>query len=163
MSELFELRSSPIHGQGVFALRRIRKGKRLIEYIGERITPEAADLRYDDDAMDSPHTFLFTVDAQTIIDAAVGGNEARFINHSCDPNCEAVDDGGRIFIETIRNIRPGEELVYDYHLERDGRWRKEWEGRYACRCGAPNCRGTLLVKPRKPKKKTEFPYSLQTK
>ena len=154
MSDLFELRSSPIHGQGVFALRRIRKGRRLIEYLGERITPEAADLRYDDDAMDSPHTFLFTVDAQTIIDAAVGGNEARFINHSCNPNCEAVDDGGRIFIETIRNIRPGEELSYDYHLERDGRWRKEWAARYACRCGAPNCRGTLLVKPRKPRKKS---------
>jgi uncharacterized protein len=154
MAELFELRSSPIHGRGVFALRRIRKGKRLIEYIGERITPEAADLRYDDDAMDKPHTFLFTVDAQTIIDAAVGGNEARFINHSCDPNCEAVDDDGRIFIETIRNIRPGEELAYDYHLERDGRWRKEWAVRYACRCGAPNCRGTLLVKPKRPKKKS---------
>ena len=154
MSDPFELRSSPIHGQGVFALRRIRKGRRLIEYIGERITPEAADLRYDDDAMDKPHTFLFTVDAQTIIDAAVGGNEARFINHSCDPNCEAVDDGGRIFIETIRNIRPGEELSYDYHLERDGRWRKEWAVRYACRCGAANCRGTLLVKPKRPGKKS---------
>jgi uncharacterized protein len=154
MTDLFELRSSPIHGQGVFALRRIRKGKRLIEYIGERITPEAADRRYDDDAMDNPHTFLFTVDAQTIIDAAVGGNAARFINHSCDPNCEAVDDDGRIFIETIRNIRPGEELAYDYHLERDGRWRKEWAVRYACRCGAPNCRGTLLVKPKRPKKKS---------
>ena len=155
MSELFELRSSPIHGQGVFALRRIRKGKRLIEYVGERITPAAADLRYDDDAMESPHTFLFTVDAHTVIDAAVDGNEARFINHSCNPNCEAVDDDGRIFIETIRNIRPGEELSYDYHLERDGRWRKEWAERYACRCGAPNCRGTLLVKPVRPKKKSE--------
>src|SRR5260370_26096348 len=115
MSELFELRSSPIHGQGVFALRRIRKGRRLIEYTGERITPEAADLRYDDDAMDNPHTFLFTVDAQTIIDAAVGGNEARFINHSCDPNCEAVDDGGRIFIETIRNLLPRAELSDHAH------------------------------------------------
>jgi uncharacterized protein len=153
MPTLYELRSSPIHGQGVFALRRIRKGQRLIEYIGERITPDEADRRYDDDAMASPHTFLFTVDADTIIDAAVGGNEARFINHSCDPNCEAVDEDGRIFIETIRNIQPGEELSYDYHLERDGRWRKEWAERYACRCGAANCRGTLLVKPVRPKKK----------
>ena len=149
----FELRSSTIHGQGVFAVRRIHKGTRLIEYVGERISPEAADLRYDDDAMVVPHTFLFTVDAHTVIDAAVGGNEARFINHSCNPNCEAVDDDGRIFIEAIRNIRPGEELTYDYHLERDGRWRKEWAERYACRCGAPNCRGTLLVKPKKPKKR----------
>ena len=154
MSQPFELRSSPIHGQGVFAVRRIRKGTRLIEYIGERIAPETADLRYDDDAMTIPHTFLFTVDAHTVIDAAVGGNEARFINHSCNPNCEAVDDDGRIFIEAIRNIRPGEELTYDYHLERDGRWRKEWAERYACRCGAPNCRGTLLVKPKQPKPRT---------
>ena len=149
MPAAFELRSSAIHGQGVFALRRIHKGQRLIEYTGERITPDEADRRYDDDAMDIPHTFLFTVDARTVIDAAVGGNEARFINHSCNPNCEGVDDGGRIFIETVRNIRPGEELTYDYHLERDGRWRKEWVQRYACRCGAPNCRGTLLVKPKR--------------
>ena len=153
MPVLFELRSSPIHGRGAFALRRIRKGTRLIEYIGERISPEEADRRYDDDAMDRPHTFLFTVDAHTVIDAAVGGNEARYINHSCDPNCEAVDDAGRIFIEAVRNIRPGQELAYDYHLERDGRWRKEWAERYACRCGAPNCRGTLLVKPKRPKRK----------
>jgi SET domain-containing protein len=150
---VFELRSSAIHGQGVFALRRIHKGQRLIEYTGERITPDEADRRYDDDAMDIPHTFLFTVDARTVIDAAVGGNEARFINHSCNPNCEAVDDGGRIFIESIRNIRAGEELTYDYHLERDGRWRKEWTQRYACCCGAPNCRGTLLVKPKRPLQK----------
>ncbi len=153
MSLPFEPRSSPIHGQGVFAVRPIHKGKRLIEYIGERITPAAADLRYDDDAMGRPHTFLFTIDAHTVIDAAVGGNAARFINHSCDPNCEAVDDGGRIFIESVRTIRPGEELTYDYHLERDGRWRKEWAQRYACRCGAPNCRGTLLVKPKRPGKR----------
>ena len=153
MPVLFELRSSPIHGRGAFALRRIRKGARLIEYIGERVSPEEADRRYNDDAMDRPHTFLFTVDAHTVIDAAVGGNAARFINHACDPNCEAVDDDGRIFIEAVRNIRPGQELTYDYRLERDGRWRKEWAERYACRCGAPNCRGTLLVKPKRPKKK----------
>src|SRR5258708_25679136 len=104
--------------------------------------------------MAKPDAFRFTVDAQTSIDAAVGGTEARFINHPCDPNCEAVDDGGRIFIETIRNIRPGEELSYDYPLEREGRWRKEWAVRYACRCGAPNCRGTLLVKPKRPGKKS---------
>jgi hypothetical protein len=152
MPPLFEVRQSPIHGRGVYALRPLRKGKRLIEYLGERITPEEADERYDDDALEIPHTFLFTIDARTVIDAAVDGNEARFINHSCDPNCEAVDEDGRIFIEVIRNIRPGEELTYDYHLERDGHWRPEWAERYACRCGAQNCRGTLLVKPKRPGK-----------
>ena len=151
MPNPFEVRSSPIHGRGVYALRPLRKGRRLIEYVGERITPAEADRRYDDDALDSPHTFLFTVDAHTVIDAAVDGNAARFINHSCAPNCEAVNDDGRIFIEVIHGIHPGDELTYDYHLERDGRWRPEWAARYACRCGAPNCRGTLLSKPKRPK------------
>ncbi len=145
----FAIRASPIQGRGAFALRRIRKGTRLIEYTGERITPAEADERYDDDAMASPHTFLFTVNKRTVIDAAVGGNEARFINHSCDPNCEAVDDHGRIFIEAVRTIQPGEEITYDYHLERPGPYRAEWARRYACRCGAKNCRGTLLVPPRR--------------
>ena len=149
----FEVHSSPIHGRGVYALRPLHKGRRLIEYLGERITPEEADRRYDDDALEIPHTFLFTVDKHTVIDAAVDGNEARYINHSCDPNCEAVDDDGRIFIEVIRSIRPGQELTYDYHLERDGHWRAEWAERYLCRCGAPNCRGTLLFKPKRPGKK----------
>ena len=153
MPSLLEVRSSPIHGRGVYALRPLRKGKRLIEYVGERITPEEADRRYDDDALENPHTFLFTVDTRTVIDAAVDGNETRFINHACDPNCEAVDEDGRIFIEVIRRIRAGEELTYDYHLERDGHWRPEWAERYACRCGAANCRGTLLVKPKRPGKK----------
>jgi SET domain-containing protein len=143
-----EVRPSPIQGQGVFAVRRIRKGTRILEYTGERITPEEADRRYDDDAVERPHTFLFTVNKRTVIDGAVHGNEARFINHSCDPNCEAVDDDGRIFIEALRTIQPGEELTYDYYLERPGRYRKEWEKRYACHCGAPNCRGIMLL-PRK--------------
>ncbi len=149
----FELRASPIEGTGVFATRRIRRGVRLIEYTGERISDAEADRRYDDDAVDEPHTFLFTVDADTVIDGAVDGNEARFINHSCAPNCEAVDDDGRIFIEALRNIRPGEELVYDYRLERDGHWRKEFTARYACRCGAATCRGVLLIRPKRPRKR----------
>ncbi len=141
----FEVRASPIQGRGAFALRRIRKGTRVIEYTGERITPAEADRRYDDDKMDRPHTFLFTVGKRTVIDAAVGGNDARFINHSCDPNCEAVDVDGRIFIEALRTIQPGEELTYDYHLERPGPYRAEWARRYACHCGSPKCRGTMLA------------------
>jgi uncharacterized protein len=146
----FELRDSPIQGRGAFATRRIRRGARILEYVGERISDAEADRRYDDDAMEHPHTFLFTVDANTVIDGAVGGNAGRFMNHSCDPNCEAVDEDGRIFIEALRNIRVGEELVYDYRLERDGHWRKEFAERYACRCGAPNCRGVLLIRPKRP-------------
>lgn len=146
----FEVRASPIQGLGVFATRRIRRGTRIIEYTGERISDAEADRRYDDDAVDHPHTFLFTVDAHTVIDGAANGNAARFINHACDPNCEAVDDGGRIFIEALRHIRAGEELLYDYRLERAGRWRNVFAERYACRCGAANCRGVLLIRPKRP-------------
>lgn len=145
----FEIRRSSIQGRGAFALRRLRVGTRLIEYVGERITPEAADERYDEDLGVRHHTFLFSVDSKTVIDAAVDGNEARFINHSCNPNCEAVDEDGRIFIEVIRTIQPGEELSYDYQYERDEEYDEEWEAHYICKCGAENCRGTILAPPKK--------------
>lgn len=147
--DYFTIRASSIQGRGAFALRRIRKGTRIIEYTGERITPEEADARYDDDAMDRPHTFLFTVNKRVVIDGALHGNEAKYINHSCDPNCEAIDDGGRIFVEALRTIQPGDELTYDYRLHRPGPFRKKWIRQYACHCGAPNCRGTLLVLPKR--------------
>lgn len=146
----FELRSSPIQGLGAFAVRRIRKGTRVIEYTGERITPAEADARYDDEAMERHHTFLFAVDRRTVIDAAVQGNDARFINHSCAPNCRAVDDGGRIFIEAIHNIQPGVELTYDYSYDLPWSQRKN----YPCRCGAPACRGTIVKPPKKRKKRS---------
>ncbi|MBX6331659.1 MAG: SET domain-containing protein-lysine N-methyltransferase [Gemmatimonadaceae bacterium] len=149
----FEVRASRIQGRGAFALRRIRKGTRIIEYTGEAISHEEADRRYDDDAMERHHTFLFTLDDKTVIDAARGGNEARFINHSCDPNCEAVIEDGHIYIEAIRTIQPGEELVYDYQYERAPDADESDEARYPCRCGSPKCRGTILA-PAKPKKKT---------
>ncbi len=150
----FELRPSPIAGTGVFATRCILKGTRIIEYAGERISHAEANTRYDEEAMHSPHTVLFTVDRKTVIDAGVSGNEARFINHSCEPNCEAVKDKGRIYIEALRDIQPGDELTYDYHLEYSGRYQREWRERYACRCGAPSCKGTMLL-PRPPRKKKE--------
>jgi SET domain-containing protein len=141
---LFEVRASTIQGQGVFATRRIRKGTRIIEYIGERIDDAEADARYDDDAMKRHHTFLFGIDQDTYIDAARGGNESRLINHSCDPNCAAYEEDRRIYIEAIRTIRPGEELSYDYRLEREGRPKASWKLLYPCHCGSENCRGTML-------------------
>ena len=146
------MRASPIQGLGAFARRPIPKGTRLVEYVGERISPAEADARYDDDLQEHSHTFLFTVNRNVIIDAAHDGNEARFINHSCDPNCEAVIEDKRVFIESVRDIAPGQELTYDYHLEREGRFQAEWKQKYACHCGAPNCRG-ILLEPRKPRKK----------
>lgn len=146
-ADLIRVQASPIHGHGVFAARRIRKGTRIIEYTGERISHAEADARYQDDEHERPHVLLFIVDDETVIDAANGGNEARFINHSCAPNCEAVVEGDRVFIEAVADIPPGAELTYDYNLEREGRNRAAWERRYACNCGSPKCRGTML-KPR---------------
>jgi uncharacterized protein len=139
-----ETRDSGIHGRGVYATRPIRKGTRIIEYLGERISHGEADRRYEVKGDDDGHTFLFIASRRTVIDAGVNGNEARFINHSCAPNCETVIENGRVFIEAIRHIQAGEELGYDYQLT--------WESTddplelalYACRCGAKQCRGTML-------------------
>jgi SET domain-containing protein len=144
-NKYFQLRRSKIQGQGAFATRPIKRGTRIIEYIGERITHDEADKRYDDTGMGRHHTFLFSIDRRMVIDAAVGGNDARFINHSCAPNCEAVDDKKRIYIEAITDIAEGEELTYDYAYERDGTEDEEWERLYMCKCGAPTCRGTILA------------------
>jgi uncharacterized protein len=148
---LFELRDSPIQGLGAFATRRIRKGTRIIEYTGEHITQDEADERYDDEAMARHHTFLFTLDENTVIDAAVDGNEARFINHSCEPNCEALIEDGKIFIFALKDIPPSQELSYDYAYERAEGMDEESEEIYTCRCGTKSCRGTILAPPEPPK------------
>jgi SET domain-containing protein len=141
----FELRTSEIQGTGAFATRTIRKGTRIIEYLGQRISWRTADKRYDDEKMSRHHTFLFTVDDKTCIDAGMNGNDARFLNHSCDPNCEAINDRKRIFIEAKKTIPAGTELVYDYQYERTDDHTAADERFYKCRCGSPNCRGTILA------------------
>lgn len=141
-----ELRTSDIQGTGAFASRPIKKGTRVVEYLGQRISWRTADKRYDDTGMSRHHTFLFTIDDKVVIDGAVNGNAARYINHSCDGNCEAVADRKRIFIEARRNIRAGEELLYDYQYERTDDHTDEDEALYACRCGAPACRGSILAR-----------------
>jgi len=144
----FEIRQSPIQGQGAFATEPIAAGTRLIEYAGERLTPAEADARYPDDSSDRHHTFLFAIDDEVVIDAAVNGNEARFINHSCDPNCDAVIDDARIWIEALRDIEPGEELAYDYAYVLKERHSPAAKRRYPCHCGAATCRGTILARKR---------------
>jgi SET domain-containing protein len=148
----FEVRQSAIQGKGAFATRNIRKGTRLVEYVGQRITWRTADKRYDDEKMGRHHTFLFTVDDKIVIDAAVNGNDARFLNHSCDGNCEAISDRKRIFIDARRSIKAGDELLYDYQYERTDDHTEEDEKFYACRCGSPKCRGSILA-PKPPAKK----------
>jgi len=140
------LRHSPIHGRGVFALRKIDKGVRIIEYTGERISHDECDCRYP--AYDSSHTMLFTVDKNAVIDATRIGNSARWINHSCRPNCESVDEDGRIYIEATRAIRAGEELTYDYNLVLEERHTPAAKRENPCFCGEKRCRGTLLGRKR---------------
>jgi hypothetical protein len=149
----FEIRKSSIQGRGAFATRQIRKGQRLIEYTGDRITPEEGDRRYIEDGMRRHHTFLFTVDKDTCIDGKRGGNESRYINHSCDPNCEAVIEDGRIFIFAKKAMAPGTELTYDYQYERTPEHTQEDEEFYRCLCGSPKCRGTILAPPKRTRAK----------
>lgn len=144
----FEIRPSPVQGLGAFATRVIPAGTRLIEYAGERLTPAQADARYPDVPGERHHTFLFAIDDDVVIDAAVDGNDARFINHSCDPNCDALIDDSRIWIETIRDVAPGEELAYDYAYELEERHTPAAKRRYPCSCGSAKCRGTILARKR---------------
>jgi SET domain-containing protein len=146
---MIEVRRSRVHGRGVFALRRIRKGTRIIEYLGDRISHREADRRYESKGPDDGHTFLFIVDRGVVIDGGTHGNDARFINHGCDPNCESTIEDRRIFIEAIRTIQPGEELTYDYQIGRDRTDPPNVDEVFACHCGSPKCRGSMLWPPKR--------------
>ena len=145
-----EVRRSGVHGKGVFALVDIPKGERIIEYVGEIISWNEAQRRHPHDPSDPNHTFYFHIDEDHVIDALFGGNSSRWINHSCDGNCEADEVNGRVFIRALRDIAPGEELNYDYGLMLDERYTKKLKAEYPCYCGAASCRGTLLAPKRGP-------------
>jgi SET domain-containing protein len=140
-----QVRRSGVHGKGVYALQPIRKGEALLEYAGELITWKEALRRHPHDPSDPDHTFYFHIDDDHVIDAKVGGNSSRFINHGCDPNCTADEDGERVFIKAARNIRAGEELLYDYGLIIDERYTPKLKKQFECRCGSRKCRGTMLA------------------
>ncbi len=151
----FEIRPSPMQGLGAFATRFIPAGTRLIEYAGERLTVAESEARYPDVPGERHHTFLFAIEdevdgewIEVVVDAAVNGNEARFINHSCDPNCDAVVEDARIWIDTIRDVQPGEELAYDYAFVLPERHTPAAKRRFPCHCGSARCRGTMLAKKR---------------
>jgi SET domain-containing protein len=150
---MFEVRNSKVHGLGVFATRRIRKGTRIVEYLGERVSHAEADRRYESKDANDNHTFLFIVDRKTVIDAGVDGNDARYFNHSCDPNCESVVENRRVFIEATRTIEPGEEMTYDYQIQREKEDPPNIDEIFACRCGFAKCRGTMLWPDKKPETK----------
>src|SRR5688500_8653908 len=159
-SPLIEVRNSDVHGRGVFAVAPIRKGTRILEYLGDRISHDAADTRYEDHDENDNHTFLFIVDKHTVIDAAVGGNDARYINHQCSGNCESVIVNRRVFIDAVRDIAAGQELGYDYEIGRDKDDPPNVDEIYACRCGSPQCRGTMLWPAKKPEPRRRTPKRL---
>lgn len=151
----FAIRSSKIQGKGAFSTRRIAKGARIIEYLGECIEEGEADVRYPDDEMGRHHTFLFSIgDGSRVLDAGPIDWPAKYINHSCDPNCEAIEEeDGRVFISALKNVPAGAELSYDYAYERTAEHTDADEKLYVCRCGSPKCRGTIMAPPKPAKKK----------
>jgi SET domain-containing protein len=148
------VRQSTLHGNGVFAARRIPAGTRIVEYGGRRITNEQADALHPVNPDDPFHTFFFALSSGKVIDGGDRGNDARWINHSCSPNCEARENakGERVHIVALRDIEPGEELFYDYGLVMEERLTKKLKAQYRCLCGTPACRGTMLALPEKKEK-----------
>ena len=140
-----QVRRSGVHGKGMFALAPLAAGEVVIEYTGEVITWREALRRHPHDPSDPDHTFYFHIDEKHVIDAKVGGNSARWINHACEPNCEADEQDGRIFITALRDIAPGEELSYNYGLVIDERYTPKLKKQFECRCGSAGCRGTMLA------------------
>jgi uncharacterized protein len=140
----YSVRNSPIHGRGVFALTPISRGTRIVEYKGELITDDEADRRYAHLHEHSPHTMLFSLENKLVIDATRRGNSGRWVNHSCAPNCQVEEEGTKIFIDACRDIRPGEELTYDYNLQLGEPHTRAAQRAHACFCGTRRCRGTML-------------------
>jgi SET domain-containing protein len=141
-----EVRDSAIQGRGVFAARRIPEGTWIVQYTGELISHEESDRRHDAAVAARHHTFHFILDEAHVIDATEHGSDARYINHSCEPNCEALydEEDREIWIVAVRDILPHEELTYDYGFTVEMESWEEARRLYPCRCGAPSCRGTIL-------------------
>jgi hypothetical protein len=158
----FIVRNSAIHGKGCFARRFIPKGTRICEYVGERISHNKADKRYEGYDVNDNHTFLFIVDSRTVIDGGVKGNAARWINHSCGENCESTVEKRRVYIDAVKDIQKGEELGYDYQIGRDRNDPPNVDEIYACRCGSPKCRGTMLWPPKRPKPRKKAKRAAKT-
>ena len=138
------VRRSRVHGRGLFARTPYQRGELVGEYQGRVIDVESELETSSAWDPDPSYTLLFAVDDHITIDAGVKGNSIRFINHSCDPNCETNADGDRVFVHALRRIEPGEELTYDYNLRPGDP--SDGPDAYPCKCGSPNCRGTMLDK-----------------
>lgn len=143
MTRRIAVRRSPVHGRGVYALCPLSAGERILEYKGKIMSWRGAARRYSR-RKDSAHTFLFGLADGRVIDGGQGGNSSRWFNHACEANCETVEVDGRVFIEARRDILAGEELFIDYALVLPDDACEETIREYVCRCGTPECRGTML-------------------
>ncbi len=142
-SDLCEVRGSVIHGRGVYAMRAIEANEKIIEYVGELVSKDESDKRgvaQHEKAVESGDAavYIFNVSKKFDIDGDVPWNTARLINHSCDPNCEAIQTGKRIFIHSIREIAEGEELTFDYGFD------VECYEDHPCLCGRDGCVGYIV-------------------
>ncbi len=149
----YEVRRSDIHGNGVFARRKIDAGEKIVEYEGERITADESAIRAERGGGPVNHTFFFSLADGNVIDGGSGGNDSRFINHACEPNCEAYEEDGRVFVYSLQEIDKGEELNYNYALIYEERHTAAVKKLFECRCGAPSCTGTMLAPKKRAKKK----------
>src|SRR5512145_1410482 len=140
-----EVRPSGVHGKGVYAVRPIREGEAVLEYKGEIITWRQALKRHPHDPDQPNHTFYFHLDDGHVIDARGSAAPAKWINHSCNPNLEARQEGYRVFLHALRDLKPGEELFYDYALIIEGRKTAKDKKDHTCLCGSRNCRKTMLA------------------
>ena len=138
----YSVRRSRVHGRGLFARTPYMPGDVVGEYRGRIIDTASEGETSSALNSDPAYTLLFAIDDELTIDAGVNGNSIRFMNHSCDPNCETSVEGDRVFVSALRLIRPGEELTYDYNL-RPGDPADSPDA-YACNCGSKICRGTMI-------------------
>lgn len=152
-SPAYEVRRSPIHGNGVFARRKIDAGECIVEYEGERISSDESAIRAEQSGGPVNHTFFFSLADGSVIDGGSGGNDARYINHACEPNCEAYEEDGKVFIYSLQQIDQGEELNYNYALIYEERHTPAVKKMFECRCGAPSCTGTMLAPKKRSRKK----------
>lgn len=139
------VRRSQVHGRGVFAARDLLAEEKIIEYKGERISWKKAIKRHPHDPDHPHHTFYFALEDGRVIDGKFNGNSARWINHSCQPNCEAREEEGSVYIYSLSNIQAGEELFYDYALVIDARHTAKLKREYECHCKTQECRKTMLA------------------
>ena len=136
----YEIRKSDVHGTGVFAMREIKKGERVAEYVGEKVFSEDGQRIEDESMKKNGTTYIFELDDKHDLNGDVGYNDARFINHSCDPNCESDIVEGHVWIVAVRDIEPGEEISYSYDFDFDDE--SEYK-KHVCRCGSKKCRGFI--------------------